>query len=135
MEEKKEIKKVLEEGPVIKWLPEPKPHNYPAAESYLNLIFDPLNRSSGNIVYNLKQHPITKFKAKDIIRASGLPVLSKDNLHVMKNIKKISEGEELSPVLLVRDTVAHKVIIADGYHRVCTVYLLNEDADIPAKIA
>lgn len=135
MEEKKEIKKVLEdEGPVIKWLPEPKPHNYPAAESYLNLIFDPSIRSSSNIVYILKQHPITTFKAKDIIRASGLPVLSKDNLHVMKNKKKISEGEALSPVLLVRDSNTHKVIIADGYHRVCTVYLLNEDADIPAKI-
>lgn len=122
----------IKEESGIKWLSEPKPHNYPAAQSYLNLIF---NNAEANIIVNeLKNVSITKFKAKDIIRASGLSVLSKDNSHVIKNKKKISEGEELSPVLLVRDSVTHKLIIADGYHRVCTVYLMDEDADIPAKI-
>lgn len=116
----------------IKWLTEPKPHNYPAAESYLGLLFD--DSTVNDIVLYLKNTHISTFKAKDIIRASGLPVLSKDNAHVVSNMKKINAYEQLSPVLLVRDSITHKVIIADGYHRVCTVYLLNEDADIPAKI-
>jgi hypothetical protein len=33
-----------------------------------------------------------------------------------------------------RDTLGGKVIIADGYHRVCAVYRLDEDAIIPCKI-
>jgi hypothetical protein len=35
----------------------------------------------------------------------------------------------------VRDSVNGKVIVADGYHRLCAVYSYNEDAVIPCKIA
>ena len=38
------------------------------------------------------------------------------------------------PFLLVRDTVNGKVVIADGYHRLCAVYSFDEDALIPGKI-
>jgi hypothetical protein len=37
-------------------------------------------------------------------------------------------------LLLVRDNANGKVIIADGYHRLCAVYSLDEDAVIPCKI-
>jgi hypothetical protein len=40
----------------------------------------------------------------------------------------------LSPLLLVRDPRTSRVIIADGYHRLCAVYALDEDAVIPCKI-
>ena len=46
----------------------------------------------------------------------------------------IKDGEKLSPILLVRDSVNGKVIIADGYHRLCAVYSFDEDAVIPCKI-
>ena len=105
---------------------------YPAAESYLNLIYneDVVKRA----IKQLQAAKITKFKAKDILRASGLSPLGIDNLHVEKDKKKIREGKSLSPVILVRDTNNGKLIIADGMHRTCAVYHLDEDAIIPCKI-
>jgi hypothetical protein len=40
-------------------------------------------------------------------------------------------------VLLVRGeaTTGVALIAADGYHRICASYHLNEDADIPCRIA
>jgi disulfide oxidoreductase YuzD len=68
------------------------------------------------------------------LRASGLSPLGISNAHVEKDKKKINSGHALSPLLLVRDKANAKVIIADGYHRMCSVYLINEDATIPCKI-
>ena len=77
---------------------------------------------------------MSSFKAKDIFRASGLSLLGVSNAHVEKDRKKIQEGKELSPLLLVRDAAHGKVVIADGYHRLCAVYSVDEDAQIPCKI-
>lgn len=117
----------------IKWLNEPEDHDYPAAVSYLSLIYKDYEVT--RIVERLKQEKNIKlFKAKDIFRASELPLLKHDNSHVNKNIEKIKNGKELSPILLVRDKFGVKCIIADGYHRVCAVYCYDEDALIPCKI-
>ena len=116
----------------IQWLANPEEHDYPAALSYLNLIYD--DKSARRFVAGLKAAPITQFKAKDIFRASGLPLLGADNSHVEKDRDKIRAGEKLSPILLVRDTANGKVVIADGYHRLCAVYSFDEDALIPCKI-
>jgi hypothetical protein len=64
-------------------------------------------------------------------------LLAPDNFHVSKDLKKVADGRLLSPVLLVRDTMRHEVplIVADGYHRICGSYHLDEDADIPCRIA
>lgn len=115
----------------IDWLELPEPHNYLAAESYLTLIFK--HKKVAKFVDSLKEAPMSIFKAKDIFRASKLSLLGISNSHVKKNIKKIKSGKKLSPILLVRD-INDKVIIADGYHRLCAVYLFNEDAMIPCKI-
>ena len=48
---------------------------------------------------------------------------------------KVKIQQPLSPLLLVRDKMRGKVVIADGYHRLCSVYVLDEDAVIPCKIA
>jgi hypothetical protein len=53
---------------------------------------------------------------------------------VEKNLAKIDSGMKLSPLLLVRDPSNGKVIVADGYHRLCAVYAHDEDALIPCKI-
>jgi len=118
--------------PQGKWLKEPEEHDYPAAESYLNLIFDGVTASK--IVKQLRAAPVQQFKAKDIFRASGLPLLGTNNFHVGKDQKKILAGKEISPLLLVRQPALGKMIIADGYHRICAVYALDEDAVIPCKI-
>ena len=114
------------------WLRRPEDHDYPAALSYLSLIYD--HPAAARFVAALKSAPVVQFKAKDIFRASGLPLLGISNSHVKKNQLKIRAGESLSPVLLVRDSVRGKVIVADGYHRVCAVYTFDEDAVIPCQI-
>ena len=116
----------------IKWLSEPEDHNYPAAQSYLSLLY--VQNTAADFVTKLKKVPVIEFKAKDILRASGLSPLGMSNSHVEKDKKKINSGHTLSPLLLVRDKANAKVIIADGYHRMCSVYLINEDATIPCKI-
>ena len=116
----------------IEWMDEPEDHDYPAAESYLSLIYDP--QAAAGSVQKLRKAPVTKFKAKDIFRASGLSLLGVSNSHVEKDRKKILDGMKLSPLLLVRDSDNGKVIIADGYHRLCSVYSFAEDALIPCKI-
>lgn len=75
-----------------------------------------------------------KFNAKGISRALQLSVFGVSNSHVEKDRKKIKEGSELSPILLVRDEKHGKLIVADGYHRLCTVYGHGEDAWIPCRI-
>lgn len=117
----------------ITWLGEPEDHNYPAALSYLSLLYD--EKTATGHVNKLKRASISEFKAKDIFRASGLSLLGVSNAHVEKDQKKIESGHALSPLLLIRAAAHGKVIIADGYHRLCAVYSYNEDAVIPCKIA
>lgn len=116
----------------IKWLDLPEEHDYPAAQSYLSLVFD--EDIASEIVSELMEAEVSYFKAKDIFRASRLPILNSNNAHVRKNIEKIEKEKELSPILLVRDTINRVVIIADGYHRTNSVYFMDEDAIIPCKI-
>jgi hypothetical protein len=116
-----------------KWLSEPEERDYPAARSYLSLIYD--KKTAKACVRKLKRAPVSEFKAKDIFRASGLPLLGADNSHVQEDRRRIQAGLALSPLQLIRDSANGKVIIADGYHRLCAVYSYNEDAVIPCKIA
>ena len=116
----------------IKWLVEPEDHDYPAAASYLSLLYD--KQAAAKYVEQLQKTPMSKFEAKDIFRASGLSLLGISNSHVEHDRKKILAGQSLSPLLLVRATSNQKVIIADGYHRMCAVYSFDEDAVIPCKI-
>lgn len=79
---------------------------------------------------------MTTRKSKDIIRASGLTPLGDDNVHVAKDLHKIRTGAALSPVLIVRgDARVHRPpIIADGFHRICAVHLIDENALIHCRI-
>jgi hypothetical protein len=116
----------------IKWLPKPEAKDYSAAQSYLSLLYK--KQRVDRCVEFLKQAPLTQYKAKDIFRASGLTLLGVGNYHVEKDRKKISDGEAVSPILLVRDKANGKVVIADGYHRLCAVYSFSEDESIPCQI-
>ena len=104
----------------IVWLPDVADGNYPAAKSYLSLIYS--EETAGKLVKRLKAAKMARFKAKDIFRSSGLSLLGVSNSHVEKDRKKIQNGTALSPLLLCRDTANGKVVIADGYHRLCAVY-------------
>ena len=115
----------------IKWANDVRKDNYPAAASYLTLIFK--KTDALKYVRKLKKAPVEQFAAKDLLRASRLPLdTSSDCLKAEK--RKIKQGQKLSPILLVRDERTGTLIVADGYHRLCVTYLFTEDAMVPAKL-
>jgi hypothetical protein len=116
----------------ITWLADVEEHDYPAAASYLRLIYS--DEKAAETVAALRKALLVQFKAKDIFRASSLSLLGVSNLRVERDREKIVDGKSLSPLLLLRDQQNGKVVIADGYHRLCAVYGFDEDALIPCKI-
>jgi len=116
------------------WKESPDDHDYSAAEDYLSLITSPA--AAKGLARRLRAAPLMHRKAKDLLRASRLRLLATDNFHVARDLKKVKQGRLLSPVLCVRGSVRADVplTVADGYHRICASYHLNEDADIPCRI-
>ncbi len=112
------------------WKDEPEARDYPAARSYLSLLVDP--SEAKKTVKALAGDPTaTRYQAKDILRAARLPLLPLDDPEVTKDLAKVRAGTKLSPVLLVR---GDPLWVADGYHRICASYHLDEDAEIPCRI-
>lgn len=128
----KQSKKADEPLPKEHWKDEPDAHDYPAAGDCLSLISDGAGVSA--LVGALQGSSIVRRKAKDLLRAIRLPLLAVDNPHVQGDLGKVRKEEKLSPVLLVRGSIARDVAltVADGYHRTCASYHIDEDADIPA---
>lgn len=116
------------------WKTEPEDHDYPAAGHYLSLIFRDAEVTA--LIARLRTAPIQTFAAKDLLRASGLELLARDNAHVHHDLDKVKSGAKLSPVLLVRGDAGRGValIMADGYHRVCASYWIDENSPIPAQL-
>jgi hypothetical protein len=116
------------------WKNEPEEHEYPAAAAYLSLLYP--ESVSESIVAELRGAATTRRKAKDLLRAGRLPLLPADDAHVAEDLAEVARGERLSPVLLVRGDAARglPLLVADGYHRICASYHLDEDADIPCCI-
>jgi hypothetical protein len=121
-------------APKEHWGKEPEQHDYPAAAAYLSLLC--AAPEVKRLVEALRTAPIQTQKAKDLLRASSLALLPPDNAHVASDLAKVSSGSSLSPVLLVRGDLRGGVplTIADGYHRVCASYHLDENADIPCHL-
>ena len=122
----------MPDNPPIAWFAKPEKHNYPAALAYLSLLYKPSRAEK--LVAKLHKSDIVHFKSKDIFRASSLPLLGISNMRIASNNEKIKNGTSLSPLLLVRDSKNGKLIVADGYHRLCTVYAIDQNAEIPCKI-
>ena len=116
----------------INWLPEVEEKDYSAAESYLGLLFS--EDRVVQMVAKLRAAAIVQYNAKDIFRASQLSLLGVSNSYLQKDMEKIGKGIGLSPLLLVRDEQNAKLVIADGYHRLCAIYGFDEDAWIHCKI-
>jgi hypothetical protein len=116
------------------WKAEADEHDYPAAASYLSLLAP--QQQVDALVAELAKAPVVHYKAKDILRASGLPLLPRDNAHVASDLDKIAKNRRLSPVLLVAgDLSAGRAMqVADGYHRVCASYHTDENTDIPCQV-
>jgi hypothetical protein len=116
------------------WKLEPDEHDYPAALSYLSLVLP--TASAEKVVSRLRDAEIEHFKAKDLLRAARLDLLPKSNVHVAADVRKVKRGQPLSPVLLVRGRQREGVAltVADGYHRICASYTIDENANIPCRL-
>lgn len=129
----KEKAEALQSGPVekIKWLGDVADHDYDAAEAYLSLKFD--EEAVRKTVKHLRAASLTTRRANDILRAAGLTAAPLDDPGVMKDLIKVIEGRQLSPVLVVSSETGSD--IADGYHRVSLVYRIDPYGEVPLKIA
>jgi hypothetical protein len=117
------------------WKDEPDDHDYPAARDYLSLVMT--EQEAEAAVEALRHSAITRRKAKDLLRASRLALLPPENPHVAIDLEKVRQGDLLSPLLLIRGNARGDVplTVADGYHRICASYHIDENADIPCRIA
>ena len=117
------------------WRGSANPEDFAAAESYLTLFCS--SQQAKRVVRQLRRRSTRQYQAKDLLRASGLPLLPHDESHVEEDLKRIQKGKTLSPVLLVRGNLrlGRPLVIADGYHRICAVYYFDEDAPIACRMA
>ena len=116
------------EGMAIKWATTPSEDDLSDAAHFLTLLT--------NTKYTWGSTAVTYY-AKDILRASRLPGLPKDNAGVKKYLDRIKKGETISPVLLVRGELIDDVplTIAEGYHRVSACYSLDEKTLVQCRLS
>ncbi|MHB8221018.1 MAG: hypothetical protein ACYDHU_11965 [Acidimicrobiales bacterium] len=112
------------------WKEEPEDQDFPAARSYLSLLVGPVEAERLADALAGEQ-TLSRYAAKDLLRASGLPLLTSDDVEVRNDLDKIRDGKKLSPVLLV---VGEPLWIADGYHRICTSYHISEKVLVPCRV-
>jgi hypothetical protein len=116
------------------WSKKPEQRDYDAATAFLSLVFRAASATA--LVRALRKKPITQRSAKDLLRASGLPLLPRDEASVREDLKKIAKGKPLAPVLLVCGDMSKGIplIVADGYHRICAVCHYDEFAPIACQM-
>jgi hypothetical protein len=119
----------------IKWKSSPGAGDLEAAGEYLALI-EP-SAGAAALVRSLRAAKNTEHAAKDLLRASGLALLTREEAQVAQDLKRIRKGRALAPVLLVQGDAGHAVAltVADGYHRICAAWYHDEDAPIACRMA
>jgi hypothetical protein len=121
-------------APTPHWNTEPEDHDFPAASDYLSLVVP--DQLAQSLTDALRRAGTIHRKAKDLLRASELALLPANNPHVAADLDKVKKGKLLSPVLLVRGELGGgvRLTVADGYHRICASYTIDENADIPCRM-
>ena len=123
----------MPKGPI--WKKTSERGDYDAALAFLSLIYVPTKVKA--LVRSLRAAPLIERSAKDLLRASDLPLLAADERSVKGDLKKISKGKPLEPVLLVAGDMSKGIplVVADGYHRICAIYHYDEDAPVMCRMA
>lgn len=117
----------------VKWLDKVGKDDFEAGERYLCLLYP--DAASRKLIRSLKSARTARFAAKDILRASELALAPQKDPDVTKQSKKIAKGQALSPLLLIRESGHARLIVADGFHRLCAVHHIDEETQVPCKIA
>jgi hypothetical protein len=116
-----------------RWLREPEEKDYAASHSYLSLLLAP--DLLAEAVALLREAPEGQWRAKDILRAARLPLLKrKQSKEVAEKLKHIADGTPISPILLIHDGRG-TLVVADGYHRACAACIVEEDVEVPGRLA
>jgi hypothetical protein len=117
------------------WKKTPEEEDFRGALNFLSLVCP--NGKCGKILRALRKAKTIERAAKDLLRASDLPLLPRDEPHVDHDLKKIYKGNPIAPVLLIRGDMRNgvPVVVADGYHRICAIYYYDEDAPVRCRIA
>ena len=112
------------------WRKQPSKEEFDAALQYLSLQLP--TAKAQKLVSEARRIRPTQRIAKDVLRASRLPLLPSDERHVAEDLKKIRKGKSLSPVILIQGdlTRGRHPIIADGYHRMCAACHADEDSPV-----
>jgi hypothetical protein len=120
--------------PQVRWKKKPEIEDYDAALSFLSLVF-PLVHAQ-KLIRALHNVKTVECAAKDLLRASELPLLPRDAPHVIEDLKRIHKDKALSPILLIQGDMRRRLplIVADGYHRICAIYYYDENARIPCRM-
>jgi hypothetical protein len=116
----------------VKWNEEPADKDYEAAENFLQLLYEP--KKARRLTKKLQEAGMSAYAAKDILRASGTSLPEIQAFDWSKQQKEIGKGEPLSPILLVRQDGGERLIVADGFHRMCAVFIADEHVIVPCKI-
>jgi len=119
----------------IRWKKSPAAQDLEAAGHYLALLEPPMGARA--LVRALRVAKSTEHAAKDLLRASALPLLTRGESQVAQDLRRIRKGRALSPVLLVQGDAGRAVAltVADGYHRICAAWYHDEDAPIACRMA
>ena len=118
--------------PAVKWSESVADDDFEAGRRYLELLYPRAKATA--LVGTLKSAPIEKFAAKDVLRASELHLLPVKEPEVAKQFKKIAKRTALSPLLLVRESGHARLIVADGFHRLCAVMHIDPASEVACKI-
>jgi hypothetical protein len=78
-----------------------------------------------------KKQRLNHFADKDIPRAAYLPCSPRKTPRSPPISRRSRVGEKLSPVLLVQGV---PLWVADGYHRICASYHLDEQSEVPCRV-
>jgi hypothetical protein len=113
-----------------RWSGQPHAESYSAAANYLKLVFG--QDFAREAIKKLRKSRLETFEAKDILRACGDPP---QVTHIEEDCREILDGVKQSPLLLVRNMSTGRVVVADGFHRLCAVFKLDSKAAVPCKLA
>jgi hypothetical protein len=116
------------------WKKKPEEEDYEGALNFLLLIYP--DAKARRLLRLFRKAKTVEHAAKDLLRGSNLPLLSREDPHVAADLTRIRKGKDLSPVLLVRGDMTQglPLVVADGYHRICAICYFDESAPIPCRL-
>jgi hypothetical protein len=120
--------------PRLAWKIKPESEDYDGAHRYISLLYS--DAEATKLLRALREAKTSAYLAKDLLRASGLPLLPRDEPHVDADLKRIHKGKSLAPVLLIRGAMIQGIslTVADGYHRICAICYYDANAPVRCRM-